>query len=47
MLKKIFDACIFPDTEKESIDEDELIENINEVIEKYSESIKIWNRAAI
>jgi hypothetical protein len=40
---RIFDACIFPDIEKESIDEDELIENINEVIEKYSESIKIWN----
>lgn len=31
---RVFDAAIFPDTQKESIEEDELIQNIREVIKK-------------
>jgi hypothetical protein len=40
---KLFDATVFPDTTKENIDEDELISNIKEAIEKNHEKIKIWN----
>jgi hypothetical protein len=40
---KLFDATIFPDDSKESILEDELIENIREVIKANHEKIKIWN----
>lgn len=40
---KLFDATVFPDTEKEGIDEDELIENIKEVISGNHDKIKIWN----
>jgi len=40
---KLFDAAVFPDTTKETIDEDELIANIREAIEKNHEKIKIWN----
>jgi hypothetical protein len=40
---KLFDATVFPDTTKETIDEDELIANIKEAIEKNFEKIKIWN----
>ena len=39
---KLFDAAIYPDTTKETIDEDELIENIREAI-KAKQDIKIWN----
>ncbi|NOQ24126.1 MAG: S8 family serine peptidase [Bacteroidales bacterium] len=39
---KIFDATVMPDTKKETIMEDELIENIREAIKENSE-IKIWN----
>jgi Subtilase family len=39
---KIFDATVIPDSKKESIMEDELIENIREAIKDNSE-IKIWN----
>lgn len=39
---KIFDAAVFPDTNKENITEDELIENIRENIKSHPE-IKIWN----
>lgn len=39
---KIFDATVFPDQKQESIDEDELIENIREAI-KENNHIKIWN----
>ena len=39
---RIFDATVIPDTSKESISEDELIENIREAIKENSE-IKIWN----
>jgi hypothetical protein len=39
---KLFDATVFPDETKESIDEDELIANIREAIKKNSD-IKIWN----
>jgi len=38
----IFDAAVIPDTNKETIYEDELIENIREAISTNSE-IKIWN----
>ena len=40
---KVFDAAIIPDTSRESIDEDELIGNIKEVISQKYEDIKIWN----
>lgn len=40
---KLFDATVFPDTTKESIDEDELIENIREAIKENHEKIKVWN----
>ncbi len=40
---KLFDATIFPDTEKESIDEDDLIANIQEAIKNNYEKVKIWN----
>jgi hypothetical protein len=40
---KLFDATVFPDTIKETIDEDELIANIREAIEKNYEKVKIWN----
>ncbi len=39
---KIFDATVFPDQKKESIDEDELVANIREAIKK-NNHIKIWN----
>ena len=40
---KIFDATVFPDTKKESLEEDELIANIREAIEQNHERVKIWN----
>jgi len=40
---KLLDACIFPDSNKETIGEDELISNIKEAIEMYHDKVKIWN----
>lgn len=40
---KLFDATVFPDTIKETIEEDELINNIREVIKANYERVKIWN----
>ena len=40
---KLLDAVIFPDTEKEGLDEDELIANIKEAIIANHEKVKIWN----
>jgi hypothetical protein len=40
---KILDAAIYPDTNKEGLKEDELINNIQEVIREYGNKIKIWN----
>ncbi len=40
---KLFDATVFPDTSKEGLDEDELIENIKEAIKLHHEKVKIWN----
>lgn len=40
---KIFDATVFPDKDKEGLEEDELIENIREAISTNHEKIKIWN----
>lgn len=40
---QLFDAAVFPDTSREGLDEDELIENIKEVIRLYHENVKIWN----
>jgi len=39
---KLFDAAVFPDKNKETIYEDELVENIREAI-KANNRIKIWN----
>ncbi|MGL5853866.1 MAG: S8 family peptidase [Cetobacterium sp.] len=40
---KLIDGNVFPDTTKETITEDELIDNIREVIKEKSEDVKIWN----
>jgi hypothetical protein len=40
---KVFDATVFPDKNKETIDEDDLIENIQEIVRKNCRDIKIWN----
>jgi len=40
---KLFDATVFPDITKETIEEDELINNIKEVIKDNYERVKIWN----
>lgn len=40
---KVFDAAIFPDLSKESMDEDDLINNIREIIRMKCQEIKIWN----
>ena len=40
---KILDACVYPDTDKEGIEEDELIRNIQEAVKGYHEDVKIWN----
>ncbi|CAG7653169.1 hypothetical protein PAESOLCIP111_06716 [Paenibacillus solanacearum] len=37
------DCAIFPDRNKETLYEDDLIDNVREAIEKYSDRIKIWN----
>ena len=40
---KIFDATVFPDTEKEGLEEDELIHNIREAVKANHNDVKIWN----
>ena len=40
---KILDAAVFPDKNKEGLEEDELIENIKEAIRENHERVKIWN----
>lgn len=40
---KVFDATVFPDTQKESFDEDDLIANIQEIVRNNCNDIKIWN----
>lgn len=40
---KILDACVFPDTDKEGVDEDELIGNIQDAVKAYHQEVKIWN----
>ncbi len=40
---KLFDATVFPDTTKEGIEEDALIENIKEAIKIHHGKVKIWN----
>lgn len=40
---KIYDACVFPDTDKEGIAEDELIRNIKEAVYSNFKDVKIWN----
>lgn len=40
---KLFDAAIFPDVEKEFLDEDELIANIRDAISAHHKKVKIWN----
>ncbi|MHA6697438.1 S8 family peptidase [Chryseobacterium sp. A321] len=39
---KLFDATVFPDNNKETVYEDELVENVREAI-KNNRNIKIWN----
>ncbi len=40
---KLFDATIFPDTDKEQLDEDNLIANIQEAVKANHEKVKVWN----
>ncbi|WP_197205613.1 S8 family peptidase [Cytobacillus firmus] len=40
---KVLDACVFPDTDKEGISEDELIRNIQEAIKTHYKEVKVWN----
>lgn len=40
---KVFDGAVFPDLNKEHIEEDELIENIREIIKQKHQEIKVWN----
>lgn len=39
----LFDASVYPDQNRESIDEFDLINNIKETMESYGEHIKVWN----
>ena len=39
----LYDATVFPDTSKESMEEDDLISNIQEVVRAKSSEIKVWN----
>lgn len=40
---RVFDATVFPDTNKETIDEDDLIRNIQEIVRNNCKEIKVWN----
>ncbi|QNO13317.1 S8 family peptidase [Alkalicella caledoniensis] len=40
---KILDACVYPDTDKEGIEEDELIRNIQEAVKAHHRKVKVWN----
>lgn len=40
---RILDACVFPNTKKEEISEDELIRNIQEAVKRHYSDVKIWN----
>lgn len=40
---KLFDAIVFPDTNEDGLDEDDLIENIKEAVRQNHNKIKIWN----
>jgi hypothetical protein len=40
---KILDACVYPDTDKEGIEEDELIRNIQEAVKAHHREVKVWN----
>jgi hypothetical protein len=40
---RLFDATVFPDNKKETVYEDQLIENIREAISKNKDKIKVWN----
>ena len=40
---KLFDAAVFPDTTKEGLEEDDLIQNIKEAIQQNHKKVKIWN----
>ena len=40
---KLLDACVFPDLDKESISEDELVANIREVVKQFADRVKVWN----
>lgn len=39
----LFDATVFPDLSKDTIEEFELVEHIREAIEKNKDKVKIWN----
>lgn len=40
---KVLDACIYPDTDREGIEEDELIRNIQEAVKAHHKDVKVWN----
>ena len=43
LKSEVFDATVFPDTNKETIDEDDLIRNIQEIVRNNCKEIKVWN----
>jgi hypothetical protein len=40
---KLLDACVIPDTTKEGIEEDELVQNIKTAISLNYKTVKVWN----
>jgi hypothetical protein len=40
---KVLDACVYPDTDKEGLEEDELIRNIQEAVKAHHKGVKVWN----
>lgn len=40
---RILDACVFPDPNKETLQEDELIANIQEAIRAHGDRVKVWS----
>ena len=40
---QVLDACVYPDTDKEGIEEDELIRNIQEAVKAHYRDVKVWN----
>ncbi|MCI1644364.1 MAG: S8 family peptidase [Bifidobacterium crudilactis] len=40
---RLLDAAVFPDTQFENVEEDELIANIREVVSRFHKTVRVWN----